>query len=70
VQKRKKKKKKENFTVSQKFVFFKVQLKFKFVFRSLAERYAVLKFLYFLLGINGLQLLLKSLFPTIVFVSN
>jgi len=35
----------ENFTVSQKFVFSKIQLKFKFVFRSLAERYAVIKFL-------------------------
>jgi len=35
----------EIFTVSQKFVFFKVRLKFKFVFRSLAERYAVIKFL-------------------------
>jgi len=34
--------------------FFEVQLKFKFVFRRLAETYAVIKFLSFLLGINGL----------------
>jgi len=33
----------ENFTVSQKFIFFEVQL--KFVFRSLAKRYAEIKFL-------------------------